>query len=129
MAWAIFDQSVSSRKPVCSAPRIDAGDRRSRRSASCSLLISRLKTPTFLASRTAACWAMFSARLVFPTLGRAARMIRSDGWKPPSRVSSSRSRWDAEDLAAVLVEVLEPVVRLAQQRGQRLEAAGRPAAG
>jgi hypothetical protein len=48
------------------------------------MLISRLKTPTFLASRTDACWAMFSARLVLPTLGRAARMMRSDGWKPPS---------------------------------------------
>ena len=125
MTWAIFDQSVSSTKPVCSGRGLIPTPAERRRSASCSLLISSEKTPTFLASRTAACWAMFSARLVFPTLGRAARMIRSDGWKPPSSVSSWREAGrDAQDLAAMLVQVLEPVVGLAQQRRQRLEAAG-----
>jgi hypothetical protein len=41
------------------------------------LLISRLKTPTVRFSRTAACSAMLSAKLVFPTDGRAATTIRS----------------------------------------------------
>jgi hypothetical protein len=61
----------------------------SRRRTSCSLLISRLNTPTLFFSRTAACSAMLSAKLVFPTLGRAARMIRSLFWSPV--VSASRS--------------------------------------
>src|SRR5205814_9036306 len=34
---------------------------------------------------------------------------------------------DAQDLAAVLVQVFEPVVRLAEEGGQGLEAADRPA--
>ena len=61
----------------------------SRRRTSCSLLISRLKTPTVLPSRTAACSATLRARLVLPTLGRAARTTRSLAWKPV--VSWSRS--------------------------------------
>src|SRR5690606_26994311 len=38
------------------------------------------------------------------------------------RVEMRQAGGDAEDLAAVLVEVLEPVVGLAEQRGERLEA-------
>ena len=60
-----------------------------RRRTSCSLLISRLNTPTLLPSFTAAYSAMLSAKLVLPTLGRAARTIRSLFWRP--LVSASRS--------------------------------------
>ena len=56
---------------------------------SCSLLISRLNTPTLLRSLTAACSAMLSAKLVLPTDGRAATMTRSLFWRPV--VSASRS--------------------------------------
>ena len=79
MTVAILLQSVSSMNPVWSGRGLIPVSAESRRSESCSLLISRLKTATFLPSRIEACCAMFRARLVFPTLGRAARMMRSDG--------------------------------------------------
>jgi hypothetical protein len=53
------------------------------------LLISRLNTPTLFFSLTAACSAMFSAKLVLPTDGRAARTIRSLFWRPVVSVSRS----------------------------------------
>ena len=65
-----------------------ATDESSRRT-SCSLLISRLKMPTLFLSRTAACSAMLSAKLVLPIDGRAARITRSLFWSPV--VSASRS--------------------------------------
>ena len=79
MTVAILLQSVSSMNPVCRGRGLMPVSAESRRSESCSLLISRLKTATFFSSRIDACCAMFNARLVFPTLGRAARMMRSDG--------------------------------------------------
>jgi hypothetical protein len=60
-----------------------------RRSTSCSLLISRLKTPTVFFSGRQRAPAMFSAKLVLPTDGLAATTIRSLFWKPV--VSWSRS--------------------------------------
>ena len=103
---------------------VDVRDARAgARTTSCSLLISRLKTPTLLRSLTAACSAMLSAKLVLPTDGRAARMMRSLRWSPvEQRVEVVEARADPADLAAVGVQVLEPVVRLVEQRRQGLEA-------
>ncbi len=42
-------------------------------------------------------------------------------------VEPGQAGGDAEDLAAVLVEILEPVIRLAEEGAQRLEAGHRPA--
>ena len=61
----------------------------SMRRNSCSLDISRLNTPTVISVFVPTCCAMLSARLVFPIDGRAAMMIRSEGWSPD--VISSRS--------------------------------------
>jgi hypothetical protein len=54
-----------------------------------SLLISSEKNATFFSLVIAAFCAMLSVNAVLPIEGRAATMIRSDGWKPD--VSSSRS--------------------------------------
>ena len=102
----------------------------SRRRTSCSLLISRLNTPTLLPSWTAACSAMLSAKLVLPTDGRAATTTRSLFWRPV--VSASRSANPvriAADLAPVGVQVVEPVVGVVEQRLERAEADPRRGAG
>lgn len=56
------------------------------RSTSCSLDISREITPIVLPA-LATFWAMLRARDVLPIDGRAARTIRSDGWRPESMLS------------------------------------------
>jgi hypothetical protein len=56
---------------------------------SCSFDISRLKKPTVMSVDVPTCCAMFSTKLVLPIDGRAATMMRSDGWRPD--VISSRS--------------------------------------
>ena len=89
MAGAIRAKSISSRKPLRRRwlSMLETLERSLR--TSCSLLISRLKTPTLFFSLTAACSAMLSAKLVLPTLGRAATTMRSLFWRPV--VSASRS--------------------------------------
>ena len=58
------------------------------RMASCSLVISRLKTPQVWPD-FAALTAMLTARLLFPMEGRAPRMIRSARCSPPRYSSRS----------------------------------------
>ena len=62
----------------------------SMRRNSCSFDISRLKKPTVMFVFVPTCCAMLSTRLVLPIDGRAATMMRSDGWSPASISSSSR---------------------------------------
>ena len=61
----------------------------SKRSTSCSLLISSEKTPTDFPSRTAAYSAMLSASDVLPTEGRAASTIKSEACSPCVLLSMS----------------------------------------
>jgi hypothetical protein len=61
----------------------------SMRCTSDSLLISSEKNATFFCFSIAACCAMFSTNAVLPIDGRAAMMMRSEGWNP--EVMSSRS--------------------------------------
>ena len=56
--------------------------------ASCSLVISRLKTPQVWPD-LAALTAMLTARLLFPMEGRAPRMTRSARCSPPRHSSRS----------------------------------------
>ncbi len=56
-----------------------------------ALDISRLKMATPCCWSTATLRAMLSAKAVLPMEGRAARMMRFDGWKPPTIVSRSRN--------------------------------------
>ena len=58
-----------------------------RRSESCSFDISREKTATGIPSKTATFLAIFKASAVFPILGRAAKIIRSEGCKPDVKLS------------------------------------------
>ena len=89
IAGAIRAKSSSSRNPLRSRWLSMLATLDSRRRTSCSLLISRLKTPTLFFSLTAACSAMLRAKLVLPTDGLAATTIRSLFWSPV--VSASRS--------------------------------------
>ena len=92
----------------------------SSRRTSCSLLISRLKTPTLLRSLTAACSAMLSAKLVLPTDGRAATITRSLFCSPVvRRVEVLEPGAHAADLTAVGVEVVEAVVGIVEQGLER----------
>src|SRR3972149_6452674 len=68
-----LEKFLYSRAPVCSRCESMWATELSRRRTSCSLLISSEKMPTVLPSRTAACSAMLSARLVLPIEGRAPR--------------------------------------------------------
>ena len=79
--------------------------------------------PTVLPSRTAACSAMLSARLVLPIDGRAATMIEVRlAASPVVRASRSlKPVRDAADLTLVLVQVVEPVVGRVKQRLERAE--------
>ena len=123
MAGASRAKSISSRKPVRRRCESMLATDESRRSTSCSLLISRLKMPTTLPSLTAACSAKLSARLVLPMDGRAATRTRSDFWRPVVIVSrSAKPGADAADLTLVLVQVVEPVVGVVEQRLERREA-------
>ena len=80
-----------------------------------SLLISRLKKATRLgasfcfAPRRATFWAMFKARAVFPMEGRAARIMKSDGWRPV--VSRSRSAKPVERPVTVSPFVCRELIR------------------
>ena len=78
MALAIFGKSSSPRKPLRNLNESILVTLDSKRSTSCSLLISSEKTPTDFPSRTAAYSAMFSASDVLPTEGRAASTMKSD---------------------------------------------------
>ena len=92
-------------------------DERSRRT-SCSLLISRLKIPTDRAGAcpTAAYSAMFRARLVLPTDGRAARIDEVRGLQARGqRIEIGEAGPDAADLAPVRVQVVEPVERVVEE--------------
>ena len=123
MAGAIRAKSSSSRKPDRSRCESMLATLDSRRRTSCSLLISRLNTPTLLRSLTAACSAMLSAKLVLPTDGRAASTIEVALLEPGrQRVEVGEAGPDAADLAAVGVQVVEPVVRVVEQRLERAEA-------
>ena len=93
-----------------------------RRRTSCSLLISRLNSPTLLRSRTVACSAMLSAKLDLPTDGRAAStievaLLQTGG----QRVQVGEPGSDAADLATMGVQVVEPIVRVVKERLQRAE--------
>ena len=59
-----------------------------RRRVSCSTVISRLKIAAVFPLR-ATLLAMVVNRVVFPTPGRAPTTIRSDRFRPPSRLSRS----------------------------------------
>ena len=89
IAGAMRAKSSSSRKPERSRCESMLATLDRRRRTSCSLLISRLNTPTLFLSLTAACSAMLSAKLVLPTDGRAATTIRSLFWRPVVSVSRS----------------------------------------
>ncbi len=81
--------SAMGRKPLRRLEKsIEASDE-SMRMISERVVISSENTATRLAWSTAALRAMFSAKAVFPMLGRAAMMISSPGCSPP--VISSRS--------------------------------------
>ena len=60
----------------------------SRRAASCDLDISRLKMALAALNLIAAFADIANASEVFPMLGLAARMIRSERWKPPAVILS-----------------------------------------
>ena len=79
----------SEMKPVRTLWALTRAWEQSIRSTSCSRAISRLKTAVGIFPTIAACSAMFRARLVFPIEGRAAMMIRSEGWNPAVCVSRS----------------------------------------
>ena len=92
--WRRFAASLSAVKSSCDfifpvrmrhASRRDSVARR--RSMSWEVLISSENMPTGVFCLSAERRAMSRARDVFPTLGRAARMMRSDGWRPESALS------------------------------------------
>ena len=90
MAGAMRVKSISSRKPVRS--RCESMFATERQQAQDELLLAHLQAEDADASCppvTAACSAMLSARLVLPTDGRAARMMRSLFWRPVVSVSRS----------------------------------------
>ena len=123
MAGASRAKSISSRKPVRRRCESMLATEESRRSTSCSLLISRLKMPTTLPSLTAACSAKLRARLVLPMEGRAAMRTRSDFWSPVVMVSRSAKPVRIPlDLTLVLVQVVEAVVGVVEEMLQRGEA-------
>ena len=90
MASARYSQSSARRAPVRKAWLSMPASAERMRLVSCSLVISRLKmaTGTFCCMATRV--AMFSAKLVLPIPGRAARMMRSPRPRPVSTVSSRR---------------------------------------
>ena len=126
MTWAIFDQSVSSTKPDCSG-RVDA--RLRRQQAQRQLLLAHLEGED-------ADLLAFAHRRVLGDVQRQARLSDAGSggqddqvrWLEAAeqRVQLAQARWDAQELSAMLVQVLEPVVGLAQQGRQRLEATRRP---
>ncbi len=97
----------------------------SRRRTSCSLLISRLKTPTLL---------LVPDGGVLRDVEREARLADRRPGREDDQVAlleAGRERVevrepgaDAADLAAVRVEVVEPVVRVVEERLERREAGG-----
>ena len=83
--------------------------------------------PTLFLSRTAACSATFSAKLVLPTDGRAARIDQVGSLEAGGeRVEVLEAGRDATDLTAMRVEVVEPVVGVVEQAA-KVHEAGRDA--
>ena len=74
MASERDEKSFSESLPVFNFQASMSAWATSNRSTSSSWLISKEKKPTGTLFCTAAFWAMFKARLVFPTPGRAARI-------------------------------------------------------
>ena len=122
IAGAIRAKSSSSRKPERRRCESMLATLERRRRTSCSLLISRLKTPTLL---------RLLDRGVLGDVEREARL--ADG-RPGGeddqvallepgreRVEVGEPGPDAADLAAVGVEVVEPVVGVVEQRLERAE--------
>ena len=119
MAGAMRVKSISSRKPLRRRCESMLATLDSSRRTSCSLLISRLKTPTLLRSLTAACSAMLSAKLVLPTEAgrRRPRVALLEARR--ERVEIGEPGPDAADLAAVGVEIVEAVVCVVEERLER----------
>jgi len=84
--------SSSSRSESCPVrifQRLTLASAQMRRSTNCSLLISREKIPTLARFFMAVCLAKSMASDVFPTLGRDARITKSDFCKPERSLSKS----------------------------------------
>ena len=81
-AWVIFPQSEGLSRPVMRRPRSTRPSEDIRRTRSCSRLISREKMATVLPLCLATLRAMFRAKELLPTPGRAARSTRSDLLSP-----------------------------------------------
>ena len=123
IAGAMRAKSSSSRKPVRSRCESMLATLDSRRRTSCSLLISRLNTPTLL---------RLLDRGVLGDVEREARLAdrRAGGDDDQvalleagrQRVEVGEAGPDAADLAAVGVEVVEPVVGVVEERLERAEA-------
>ena len=119
---AIRAKSSSSRNPVRSRCESMLATLESRRRTSCSLLISRLNTPTLLP---------LLDRRVLGDVEREARLAdRRPGGDDDQvalleagrqRVEVREAGPDAADLAAVGVQVVEPVVGVVEQRLERAE--------
>ena len=130
IAGAIRAKSISSRKPERSRCESMLATLDSSRRTSCSLLISRLKTPTLLRSVD---------RGVLRDVEREARLADGRPGREDDQVAllqAGRQRVevrepgpDAADLAAVGVEVVEPVVGVVEERLERAEARHRSASG
>ncbi len=85
----ITSKSSSERFPVVIFQASMSLCEASIRSTSCPLLISREKIPTGIFSFTPTCSAIFIARVVLPTLGRAAKISKFAGCIPESFLSIS----------------------------------------
>ena len=81
-AWVSFPQSEALSRPVESLVSSTSPSAASRRTNSCSLLISRENTATVLPLCLATFRAMFMAKELLPTPGRAASRMRSDRLRP-----------------------------------------------
>ena len=88
--WRVkFNQSSSRKRPVRNLCRSTLVSKQSSRWATCCLDISRLKIATGTPASTAALRATPNANDVFPTLGRAARIIKSPACRPDVKSFSS----------------------------------------
>ena len=87
VAWAKSFQSELLSRPVRNAWLSMLAVLERIRSVSCSQVISRLKMMVGTFCWRATLVAMFSAKLVLPMPGRAAKMIRSERPRPVSTVS------------------------------------------